>query len=147
MGSRSRPSHGTVDSVSPALSEILGLSPEEILGQPISTLFEKDLSDQIALLRARQSSGDMYSDEVACKSSDSTVLCQVCIIALNGTNDQVTDFVVVIRDITKDHEARIAAEKAKHESEQLLFAIMPRSIVARLDAGQPMALLSWRTRQ
>jgi class 3 adenylate cyclase len=43
--------------------------------------------------------------------------------------------VVIVKDVQDDHEREIESQKAKERSEQLLFAIIPRSIVARMKAG------------
>jgi hypothetical protein len=42
---------------------------------------------------------------------------------------------VSVKDVTESCEKSRAAEAVRRESEELLFAIMPRSIVARTDAG------------
>jgi PAS domain S-box-containing protein len=132
---------GMIDYVNPALSEILRLSPEDLLGQRLATLFAEahrtEIDAQLRLLQDHQSSSDLFEGEARCLRGEDAeaVLCSVCILALSGDDRQVTDLVLIVRDITDAHEQQIASQAAKAASEALLFAILPRSIVARIDAG------------
>jgi PAS domain S-box-containing protein len=133
---------GTIDYLNPMLSEILGYSPEELLGQPIVRIFADDtreeMETQIRLLQDRQLGNEMCEKTVACRTNGMgahLVLCHVIVLALSGANREVSDFVVIIKDVTEDHEREIQSQKAKEKSETLLYAIIPRSIVARMKAG------------
>jgi PAS domain S-box-containing protein len=132
---------GTIDYVNPTLSSILGFSPEDLLGQPFVKLFEdskqEEMGSQIKLLQEGQLTSGICERTVNCRTTDEShfVLCLVMIIALYGQDRTVSDFVLIIKDISKDHEREIESQKAKEKSERLLYAIIPRSIAARISAG------------
>jgi class 3 adenylate cyclase len=93
---------------------------------------------QIKLLQDRQLGNEMCEKTVSCRTNDTdahSVLCHVIVLALSGANHEVSDFVLIIKDVTEDHEREIESQKAKEKSETLLYAIIPRSIVARMKAG------------
>jgi class 3 adenylate cyclase len=98
---------GTIDHVDPAMSEI-------------------------HFLQDQQLDSDLFEGEARCFRGEDAppVLCRVCVLALAGGG-----LVLIVRDITEAHEREIASQAAKAASEALLFAILPRSIVARIDAG------------
>jgi PAS domain S-box-containing protein len=132
---------GTIDYLNPAVSDILGYSPEDFLGQPLSRLFDDSQRDemeaQMKLLRDRQLGSEMFERTVPCRTNDEGrfVLCHLTVIALYGTEHDLTDFVFIVKDVSEDHERELESQKAKERSENLLFAIIPRSIVARMKAG------------
>jgi class 3 adenylate cyclase len=56
------------------------------------------------------------------------------VLSRNDSRDD--DLVLVIKDNSKIHSQRIESELAKSQSEALLYAILPRGIVARLNDGE-----------
>jgi PAS domain S-box-containing protein len=131
---------GMTDYVNPALCRILGYSPEQLLGQQLTVIFEdgkrKELDDQVQLMRNRQSAS-IYEAEMDCKANDNTLVqCLVMIMFLSHNDSHRDDLVLVIKDNSKIHEQRIESELAKSQSEKLLYAILPRGIVARLNEGE-----------
>jgi PAS domain S-box-containing protein len=132
---------GTIDYLNPAVSEILSYSPEELLGQQVQRLFEEnqrgEMESQMKLLQDRQLGSEMCERTVLCRTTDEarSVLCHVTVLALYDTDHSLSDFVFIVKDISEDHERELESQKAKEKSERLLFAIIPRSIVARMKAG------------
>ncbi|KAH0785710.1 Adenylate and Guanylate cyclase catalytic domain containing protein [Histomonas meleagridis] len=51
-------------------------------------------------------------------------------------NGSVKSFVIILRNEMELEKQRVEAEKAKAQSEKLLFQILPRDIVVRLDQGE-----------
>ena len=75
--------------------------------------------------------------------NDQEMPCGVTILGMtNGNSDDHTNsgnvesYVLIIRDETQLMEQQRAAEAAKAQSENLLFQILPRDVVARLNSGE-----------
>jgi PAS domain S-box-containing protein len=131
-----------IDHLNPASCKILGCSQEDLLGQQMIVIFDDTKHDevlaQIRLLRDHQANTDMWEGEVICNTWDErrSVLCQVYILAFYASNGSVSQFVIIIKDISEAHSQQIESQKAKAKSELLLYSILPRSIVARLASGE-----------
>jgi PAS domain S-box-containing protein len=128
------------DYVNPSVTHILGYSPEQLLGQQMTMIFEeakrRSIEAQIQLMRNGQSNS-VYEDEVNCKANDNSLVpCMVIILALSGGGGRVDDLVLIIKDNSVVQEQRWKAERAKAQSEQLLYAILPRGIVSRINSGE-----------
>jgi PAS domain S-box-containing protein len=118
---------GTIDYVNPALSEMLRLSPEELLGQRLTILFEEahraEIDAQLRPFQDYPSNGDLFDGGARCLRGEDAapVLCQVCVLALLGDDREVTDLLLIVKDITEAHKQQIASQAAKAASEELLF--------------------------
>lgn len=131
---------GMIDSVNPAVTHILGFSPEQVLGQQMSVIFDPkrrpDVEKQIQLMRNGQSSS-IYEDQIDCQTDDEQLVpCQITILALFDGGTEVQSWVLMVKDISLIHQQRLESEKAKRKSETLLYNILPRVIVARINAGE-----------
>jgi PAS domain S-box-containing protein len=132
---------GIIDVVNQACCNILACSQEDLLGQHMTVIFGgdgvADIQAQIQLLQDHQRNSDMWEGEVNCKTQDDnkTLLCQVTILAMYGSDGCISDLIMIIRDISELHDQQIESQKAKAQAEDLLYAILPPSIVHRLASG------------
>lgn len=166
---------GVVEIINPSVTNILGYSPDQILGQNISTIFSnisedtssnkdqessdtnniKDLSgdaekvsNQLDLMKNGQS-GLIFEGHFICITDDAKEMpCGVTILGMSSQGHtlkseessqehlKVTSFVFILRDETQLIEQQKEAEASKAQSENLLFQILPRHIVAKLNSGE-----------
>jgi class 3 adenylate cyclase len=85
---------------------------------------------------ADHQAGSTFEGHTVCLADDETeVPCWISILALFD-GDNVSAFVAILRDETELLTQQAEAEIAKQQSETLLFQILPRDIVARLNAGE-----------
>ncbi|KAK8841640.1 hypothetical protein M9Y10_026580 [Tritrichomonas musculus] len=170
-------SAGAIEIVNPAVTETLGFTPDQMLGQHISTFFvdltedqhnekqqEKEnskeneniatsdaerISNQLELMKNGQC-GMVYEDHYICLTDDErempagvTILGMSSHGQINANEDDhhsssinVDSFVFIIRDETELVQQQREAERAKAQSENLLYHILPRDIVVRLNRGE-----------
>jgi PAS domain S-box-containing protein len=130
---------GLVDMINPSVTKTFGFSPEQLLGQSIASLMTGDNAekiDQQLKLMAEKQSGSVFEGHTVCVADDETEIpCWISLLAIfNG--DDISGFVAILRDETALLAQQNEAEVAKKQSETLLFQILPRDIVARLNAGE-----------
>ncbi|EAY04980.1 Adenylate and Guanylate cyclase catalytic domain containing protein [Trichomonas vaginalis G3] len=132
---------GMIEMTNPAVSTILGYTPDQLLGQPIGRFFRSDdsekLEKQMELMKNKQS-GSTYEDKFTCISDSAReVSFQIRLIGMkNEGSDDISSFVFIMSDITKLLKQMKEAEDAKQKSETLLFQILPKDIVVRLGRGE-----------
>lgn len=131
---------GTIEYINLSITKVLGYTPEQMLGQHLNIIFSDEdkekITNQIQLMTSNQS-GTSFDDHFHCISdTEQLIPCNIMIFGMTGTSDEVESFVVVLRDesILVDHQKE--AEEAKQQSENLLFQILPRDIVIRLNRGE-----------
>ncbi|OHT16385.1 adenylate cyclase [Tritrichomonas foetus] len=132
---------GVVEIVNPAVTAILGYTPDQLLGQAASSFFsEKDadtITNQLELMKNGQSSL-VYEDHMSCITDSAMEMpCGVTVLGMmNESKNTLESFVIIIRDETILMKQQKDAELAKEQSENLLFQILPRDIVVRLNRGE-----------
>lgn len=156
-------SSGIIEIVNPSVNHLFGFTPEQLLGQPVSTsLFDEKngsiINNKIFLMLNKQSPLS-YEDHVMCiTDEEKEVPCQIMIFGMTSDNAEddnndtdeddekkkkkweknsdIESFVVILRDETEMIKHQKTAEEAKKQSESLLYQILPRSIVIRLNQGE-----------
>ena len=133
--------HGVVEIVNTAVTSLLGYTPEQLLGQPVPAFFvqsdEEKISAQLELMRNGQSSAFFEDKFTAMTDTSQLVPCLVTILGMKPQHsDEIKSFVVILRDQTALLTQQKQAEEAKAKSEQLLFQILPRDIVVKLNRGE-----------
>ncbi|OHT07667.1 Adenylate and Guanylate cyclase catalytic domain containing protein [Tritrichomonas foetus] len=133
--------NGIVEMINPAVSATLGFSPEQLLGQSIISVIHDDFKQQIINqleLMVNKQSTLIYEDHTVCITDDeSSIPCAMTILGItNESGDEVTSFVILLRDESHLLQQQEEAEKAKKQSETLLYQILPRDIVIRLNQGE-----------
>lgn len=128
---------GIVEIVNPSIQVTFGFSPEQLLGQPLTVLCEDEsLSNQIELMASGQS-GNSYEGHVVCiTDSNDKLSCRVILLGINDDHGQIKSFVVIFRNEHELMQQITEAEIAKKKSEDLLYQILPRDIVNRLNQGE-----------
>jgi len=133
--------NGVVEMVNPAVSSLLGYTPEQLLGQPISAFFSENyitkINSQIGLMKDSQCS-HVFEDHVCCLSDGlQEIPCNMTILGMKNSGESVIkSFVFILRDESTLINKQTEAENAKIKSEKLLFEILPRDIVTRLNRGE-----------
>ncbi|KAK8852645.1 hypothetical protein M9Y10_017633 [Tritrichomonas musculus] len=134
--------NGIVDILNPSVTTMFGYTPEQLLGQSVLTIFDEEskskgtIESQIELMRNRQSALT-YEDHTICISDrDEKVPCSITIIGITNESNEIQSFVIILRDESELIAQQKEAEEAKKTSEELLYQILPRSIVVRLNQGE-----------
>ena len=134
--------NGIVDILNPSVTTMFGYTPEQLLGQTVLTIFDEEsksksqIETQIELMRNHQSALT-YEDHTVCISDrDVQIPCSINIIGITNEDNEIQSFVIILRDETELIAQQKQAEEAKKTSESLLYQILPRSIVVRLNQGE-----------
>jgi PAS domain S-box-containing protein len=130
---------GLIDLINPAVTSILGYQPEQLLGQPLASLLvpaqAEKLSQQIGLMAEHQSAHLFEGHVTCCADDEQEVQCGISLVAMfNG--DEPSAFVAILTNESQLIKEQTEAETLKKQSETLLFQILPRGIVVRLNAGE-----------
>ncbi|OHS95954.1 Adenylate and Guanylate cyclase catalytic domain containing protein [Tritrichomonas foetus] len=132
---------GVIEIVNPSVTTILGFTPEQLLGQSVSILFEETqaekVNNEMIMMKDGQSSSQ-YEEHLKCISdSGKMVPCYVTILGMKRVGSITAEsFVLILKDETELMEQQQNAEEAKTQSENLLYQILPRDIVIRLNRGE-----------
>ncbi|EAX94177.1 Adenylate and Guanylate cyclase catalytic domain containing protein [Trichomonas vaginalis G3] len=131
---------GVVEMVNDSVNDILGYVPDQILGQQAVILFtEKDrpkVQQQMDLMQAGEAK-EVFDDHFECIADDSAIIqCHVTILALSSKGEEINTYVFFISDESQILKKQEQAELAKKKSEELLFQILPRDIVFKLNQGE-----------
>jgi class 3 adenylate cyclase len=87
-------------------------------------------------LMADRQCAPTFEGHVSCLADDDAIIpCQLYLLALFH-GDDVSAFVAILRDETALLQQYEEAETAKKQSETLLYQILPRDLVVRLNAGE-----------
>ncbi|OHT09625.1 Adenylate and Guanylate cyclase catalytic domain containing protein [Tritrichomonas foetus] len=129
-----------IEIMNPAVTKTFGYSPEQMLGQSILTMLQNDaqnaIDTQLHLMLNKQSGMTFDGHTVCLSDNDTPMPCEITILAMTDSSDSITSFVVLLRDESLLLQQQDEAEKAKKQSEQLLYQILPRAIVVRLNQGE-----------
>jgi len=132
---------GVVEIVNPSVTTMLGYTPEQLLGQPITTFFVSEDADkiisQISLMKNGQSSTYFESHMTCITDAVQHIPTHITILGMKPSDvSEVNSFVIILRDETVLKNQQKQAEEAKIQSEKLLFQILPRDIVVKLNRGE-----------
>jgi PAS domain S-box-containing protein len=123
--------------VSASLSDILGFNPEQVLGQQVMVLLNRDDAVKVRTrmeMMINRECPKLFTDNVECiNDSNLVIACGMTLMILENSDRAFSNFVMILRDISSLIAQREAAETAKGASEKLLYEILPRDIVNRLN--------------
>jgi class 3 adenylate cyclase len=130
-----------IDSVNSGVQAILGFSAEALLGQKMQLVLNRDSGTrfaQTAGMMQRLECPRIFTDNFTCLRDDDTQIpAQITLIGMLGRRSKdITAFVVELKDMRMLQEQQAEAEREKKRSEELLYAILPRDIVARINQGE-----------
>jgi guanylate cyclase len=132
-------SERAIEYLSPSVTQILGHSPEQLYGQTIDILFSTEsaatFDSQLQQILSREGEKEVTFDLPCVTDKSTEVPCRIHLFPLN--KDRGSDrIIVVISNIASHEERRLAAETARDEVKQLLYASLPYQIIARMDEGE-----------
>ena len=133
--------NGIVEIANPAVTNLLGYTPDQILGQHINNFLtdaaQEVVSKQMALMVNGQAALS-YDDHITCLSDSASIVnFYATIIGMkNEGSSNIQSFVFILSDETELLKQQKEAEKAKADSEKLLYQILPKDIVIRLNRGE-----------
>ncbi|OHS94912.1 Adenylate and Guanylate cyclase catalytic domain containing protein [Tritrichomonas foetus] len=129
----------SIEVVNHAVTDLFGYTPEQLLGQNISCVLPEETSQnvfhQLQLMRHGQCSMIYETDAIGKSDDDNTIPVHVTVLGI-AENGVAKSFAIVLRDQTELQRHKQEAEAAKAQSEHLLFQILPRDIVTRLNQGE-----------
>ena len=132
---------GVVEMVNPAVTTTLGFTPEQVLGQPIFTIFiesdAKKVINEMNIILERQG-GTVYEDHLKCVTDNGEIV-PVYMTLLGMKHDdslETRSFVIILRNESDLLKRQKDAEEAKAKSENLLYHILPQDVVIKLNRGE-----------
>jgi PAS domain S-box-containing protein len=133
--------NGMIDSVNFHVTLLLGYIPEQLLGQSASVMFNEESGKKIVSrmkMILHREAPRTYEDTAQCLSDrDEKIDVLVNMMGVPSSDGKgVSSFVLILRDITELMKQQEEAEEAKAKSEALLYEILPRDIVNRLNQGE-----------
>ena len=130
-----------IESVNQATQKILGFNPEQLLGQDLRLIFIREDGEKIerqTQLMIKHEASQTFSAGMTCVTdAEAQVPVAVNVLGLSANRQRdVSNFVISIKDVSVLHQQQAEAAEAKRRSEQLLYEILPREVVSRLNAGE-----------
>ncbi|OHS96426.1 Adenylate and Guanylate cyclase catalytic domain containing protein [Tritrichomonas foetus] len=131
----------SIEVVNNSVSSLFGYTPEQLLGQPISCVLPQEEASVVFhhfnLMRAGQCALTFETTTIGKTDDDQNVPIHVTVLGISeDSSNTAASFVIIIRDETQLQKHRQEAEEAKAQSEHLLYQILPRDIVVRLNQGE-----------
>ena len=130
---------GIVEQSNQGVNTLLGYTPEQVLGQLVQTfLIPKDMDDftvKLEQMKNNQSSYFIEEDYTAIADNEKLIPVHLTLIGMKKEN-VVNSFVVLMQNIENLTNQKKQAEEAKMKSEKLLYQILPRDIVLKLNKGE-----------
>ncbi|OHT03304.1 Adenylate and Guanylate cyclase catalytic domain containing protein [Tritrichomonas foetus] len=130
-----------IEIVNAGVPQLLGYTPEQLLGQPLNVVLAEEsvevVDKQLSMMRQGQDSLT-YDGHVKCLTDDDqSIACHIIIIGMDEDgHGAANSFVVILRGEEALLKQQEEAEEAKKQSENLLFHILPKDIVFRLNRGE-----------
>jgi guanylate cyclase len=132
LGVMSVTSHGIIDFMNQAVTQTLGYSPEQLLGQPIRLILHPDDGPSF---EERISAGNSFQEEMYLVNDDgSDLLCRIAMFV-----DTAGHRIVTIDDITNLVEDRERAQEAAEASAKLLNSIVPSQLIGEISSNECIA--------
>ena len=131
----------SIEVVNKTVATMFGYTPEQLLGQSISAICQmeenKVLYEQMELMRNGEAALTYECHLIGRTDDDQTIPCMVTLLGIKDEKSKsAQSFVVIMRDETFSLKKKEEAEQAKKKSEELLYQILPRDIVVRLNQGE-----------
>jgi PAS domain S-box-containing protein len=131
----------TIETVNPSVTSLLLYNPEQLLGQHISIVLPQEqsenISTQMSLMREGQSSLLFEDYSQALTEYGTLIPVHILLLEMTGNSEsKPKSFVLILRDESQLQFQMKKAQEAKTQSEELLFSILPRDIVTKLNHGE-----------
>ena len=132
-----------IEFINESVTLLLGYPPDQLLGQPLTTILPEDkcsaIYQSLEMMKNQQCALTFEKSLVAFSDDEQTIPVHITLIGItdqNSNSHEPSSFVVILRDETKLIQQRKSAEEAKAASEKLLYQILPKDIVTRLNRGE-----------
>ena len=130
-----------IEFINESVTLLLGYPPDQLLGQPLTTILPEDqcsaIYQSLDMMKNQQCALTFEKSLVALSDDEQTIPVHITLIGITEQNSrEPSSFVVILRDETKLIQQRKSAEEAKAASEKLLYQILPKDIVTRLNRGE-----------
>ena len=132
----------SIDIVNKSVQFTFGYTPEQLLGQSISTLLPEEENqkffEQIELMRNGEAPLTFEGSFSGVTDDDTNLPVHITLLGIReSSNSKIAgSFVVILDDETEFLKQQKQAEEAKKNSEELLYQILPRDVVNRLNRGE-----------
>lgn len=129
-----------IDIINNAVTANLSLTPDQMLGQHIANFVsdkeQQKLNQQIDLMVSGQGSTVWQDHLLLINDTAQPIPFAVTMIGVKDEMNQVTSIVFILTNETEEIKKHAEAEAAKAKSEKLLYQILPKDIVVRLNRGE-----------
>lgn len=132
---------GCAEFINPAISKIFGYKPEQFLGQTPGIIFAPyELERFISMFQMmmKGQADKVYTDHYMCVNEDQMEIpCEISLrLIMNKESKVPHSFICVLKDETDLINKQREAEEAKYNTEVLLYNILPREIVQKMQQGE-----------
>jgi PAS domain S-box-containing protein len=133
--------HETIETVNPSVSSLLDYNPEQLLGQHLSSILfsnqSKDIFTHLSMMKNGECSLQFEDHLQVITANEKLIPVSVIVLGMTKENEyKVNSFVIILRDELQLQRQKNQAEEAKTKSEELLYSILPRDIVTKINQGE-----------
>ena len=129
-----------VESLNQSVTSSLGFTPDQMLGQQITNFMSEEQAtkmNQDIQSAIENKSSSAIDDHIHLISDNSEQIpFHVTVIPMKGDSEDIQSFVFILNNETEIIKKQKEAEEAKAKSEKLLYQILPKDIVFRLNRGE-----------
>jgi PAS domain S-box-containing protein len=132
----------SIEVVTRSVATLFGYTPEQLLGQPLSSILVAEQNpkvyEQTALMRNGEAPLTFQTSAIGTTDDEHSINVSATVLGISSDEKSkvAQSFVIIMRDETELLKQRAEAETAKQKSEDLLYQILPRDIVVRLNRGE-----------
>ena len=131
----------TIEFINESVTMLFGYTPDQLLGQHINNLLPEDKNPefytQLEIMKNGQCALTYEKSFQGLSDDEQTIPVHTTLVGIPAKGSNLPNsFVVIMRDETNLINQRKSAESAKQQSEKLLYQILPRDIVTRLNRGE-----------
>lgn len=134
-------SSAVVEIVNQSVANNIGLTPDQMLGQEFANFVvpadQQKINNQLQLMMSGQGSV-IWEDHIHLNDdTGNEIPFALTMIGMKTEDDgDITSIVFILTNETEEIKKRKDAEEAKAKSEKLLYQILPKDIVIRLNRGE-----------
>ena len=130
-----------IDFINESVTHLFGYTPDQLLGQNINTILPDEKNhefyNQLEMMKNGQCALTYEKSFIGYTDDEQAIPVHTTLVGVATQGSKLPNsFVVIMRDESQLIEQRNSAELAKQQSEKLLYQILPRAIVQRLNSGE-----------
>lgn len=131
----------SIELVNKSVVGLFGYTPDQLLGQPLSIIIPSEenpkVHEQMTIMLNGEGPLIYESKATGITDDEQQAPVNITILGTSDHNSKSADsFVIIMRDVSEFLKQQEEAEAAKVQSETLLYQILPRDIVVRLNRGE-----------